>query len=136
MKKILVFGILSVFLFFIAAAASAKTYTGYAADNLCWSAKGHVAADGADLSKNPEKHTVMCLKNPPCAASGYGLLMKGSDGSYSFTKFDAKGNKMMAALLKATKRANGYYVQVKGVMVKNMMKVSDIKEAEPETAMK
>ena len=102
---------------------------GYLSDNACWGNKDGIAVDGANLKTNPEKHTVACLTAKGCAASGYGLLKKGADGTYTMTKFDKKGNKLAMALLKKTKKTDNYYVEVKGTESKGMLKVKAIEEA-------
>ena len=63
MKKILVLSFLSVLLpVSIAMAATAKNFSGYLCDTLCYTNAGHLALDGTDMSTNPEKHAVACLK--------------------------------------------------------------------------
>lgn len=108
-----------------------KTYQGYIADNACYSKKGSISADGANLSVNPEKHTIHCLKMPSCKKSGFGLLIKGPDGIYAFTKLDIKGNKQVKELLKTTKRKNGFFVELTGMEKDGMLMVKTIKESEP-----
>ena len=59
----------------VLAQTKSKEFTGYLSDVAC--ATKAMAGDGADLTTNPEKHTVACLKMPACMASGYGILIKG-----------------------------------------------------------
>ncbi len=133
MKKIVILSFLPIVLIAAMALAASKTavYNGYLSDTLCYTNKDSIAFDGANMKTNPEKHTVVCLKNKSCAASGYGLLIKNDSGTYDFTKFDNNGNKQIKALLKSTKRTDNYYIQVKGVMAKNIIRVVKISEAQP-----
>lgn len=135
MKRILALSLFPVLLIAVtAAAATVKTFNGYLSDSLCATSEGGIAGDGSNMKTNPEKHTVACLKNGACTASGFGILIKNDSGTYDFTKFDAAGNKIVKALLKSTKRTANYYITVKGIMVKDMIKVSKIAESEPMTA--
>merc|ERR1719191_2512415 len=50
------------------------TYTGYVTDNLCWNKHGHVAIDGTNMAKEPEKHMLYCLRLDACRNSGYSMM--------------------------------------------------------------
>lgn len=131
MKKSMILCFLPLFLAVSAVMAeTGKTFSGFLCDTLCYTNEGHIALDGTDMSKNPEKHEVGCLKNEPCIASGYGILIKNDSGAYDFTRFDDYGNKLVKAMLKATKRTSNFYIRVKGIMVKDIIKVWKINEAE------
>jgi len=105
-----------------------KEFTGYLSDVAC--ATKMMAADGADLTINPEKNTVGCMKNPGCMSSGFGILIKAKSGKYVFTKFDQKGNDMAKKILEATKRTDNMKIKVMGTKSKGMIKVKSITELE------
>jgi hypothetical protein len=98
-----------------------KEFVGYLCDVSCASHK--IAADGTNLTTNPEKHTVACLKSPDCMASGYGILIKAKTGEYTFVKFDQKGTEMAKKLLEATKKSDNMKIKVKGA---RMMEVENL----------
>jgi hypothetical protein len=63
--------------------AKEQTFTGWLGDS--------------DCSPNLENPTAMgskCLKCPNCEASGYGISIKQTDGTYKYYKFDANGHKL------------------------------------------
>jgi hypothetical protein len=108
--------------------AEAKNHVGYLADVLCGQ-KG-VSAFGSNLITNPEKHTVACMKMPPCEASGYGIYMKDAkSGKYVFYKFDEKGTELAKGLLKNTKKANNMLIKVEGTLDEDTIIVENIIEA-------
>ncbi len=90
--------------------AQTTSYDGYLADVLC--ATRGTALDGADMLKHPEKHSVACLKEPQCVASGYGFLVKGKDETYGFQKFDKKGNELALEVIKKTQKKDSFSVKV------------------------
>lgn len=108
------------------AQAQATKYDGYLADVLC--ANRGTALDGTDMRKHPEKHTVGCLKEPPCVASGFGVLTKAKDETYTFHKFDKKGNELALELINKTKKADHVSVEVTGQMQDGVIKVNSIVE--------
>jgi len=111
----------------VLAQTKSKEFTGYLSDVAC--ATKAMAGDGADLTTNPEKHTVACLKMPACMASGYGILIKeAKSGKYVFIKFDQKGNEMAKKMLEATKRTDNMKIKVMGTKSKGMIKVKSITE--------
>jgi len=91
--------------------------TGYLSDVKCGTAGKDTAKN--DLTKDPGKHTVSCMKAPDCAASGYGIFIKGDKGLYTFHKFDANGNKLTATILKKCKQKDNLKVTVKGSVSKS-----------------
>ena len=104
------------------------TYSGYLADKLC--ADAGKAFDGADMKANPENHTLKCLVAKPCAASGYGLMVKAADATeYVFYKFDSKGDKLTKKFLAKTKKGKDFLVEVVGTMKDKTIKVKSLKDA-------
>jgi hypothetical protein len=104
-------------------------FTGYLSDVACGS--GGKSADGFNLKTEPEKHTVGCMLQPGCAASGYGILInqgKAAEKNYMFVKFDQKGSDLGAALLKKTKKKDHISIVVQGVKEGDMIKVKSLKE--------
>ena len=108
------------------AQGQATKYDGYLADVLC--ATRGTALDGADMMKHPEKHTVACLKEPPCVASGFGVLVKGKDDTYAFHKFDKKGNELAMQLINKTAKKDALSVEVTGQMKDGIINVDNIVE--------
>jgi hypothetical protein len=108
------------------AQAQSSKYDGYLADVLC--ATRGTALDGADMVKHPEKHSVDCLKEPPCLASGFGVLVKGKDEAYAFHKFDKKGNELAVQLINKTAKKDGVSVEVTGQMIDGIINVQSIAE--------
>jgi len=103
-------------------------FTGYLSDVRCAESNNGVTSDGIDLKLHPEKHTVACMKTLPCAMSGYGLFIKGDNGSYSFYRFDKKGINLSKDLLKKTARKSGIFVHVTGELKDNIIYVESIRE--------
>ncbi|MGO8880106.1 MAG: hypothetical protein ACLPVO_06755 [Desulfomonilaceae bacterium] len=101
-------------------------YEGYVADVLC--ATRGTALDGADMLNHPEKHTVGWLKEPPCVASGFGILTTTKDETYTFHKFDKKGNELALELIKKTKKRDHSLVVVTGQMKDGVINVDSIVE--------
>ncbi len=108
------------------AQAQGTKYEGYLADVLC--ATRGTALDGADMTKHPEKHTVACLKEPPCVASGFGVLVKGKDDAYAFHKFDKKGSELAMQLINKTAKKDALSVEVTGQMKDGIINVDNIVE--------
>jgi hypothetical protein len=106
--------------------AAEKEYKGYLSDVLCGT-NGKDPA-GNDLLKNPQKHTLACMKADACSASGYGIFLKDKNGMYAFHKFDAKGSEMAKKdIVDATNKKDNIKIRVKGelladgtMMVKSM----------------
>ena len=108
------------------AQAQATKYDGYLADVLC--ATRGTALDGADMMKHPEKHTVACLKEPPCVASGFGVLVKGKGDAYAYHKFDKKGNELAMQLINKTAKKDALSVEVTGQMKDGIINVDNVVE--------
>jgi len=103
-------------------------FMGYLSDVKCAESNNGISADGFNLKLNPEKHTVKCMKMPPCAMSGYGMFIKGNDGKYSFYRFDKKGAEMSKELLKKTKKKDNVSIHVMGVLKDNIIHVDTLQE--------
>jgi len=103
-------------------------FTGYLSDVKCAESNNGVTSDGINLKLHPEKHAVECMKTVQCAMSGYGLFIKGDNGSYSFYRFDKNGIKLSKELLKKTVKKKGITVDVTGEMKDNIIYVADIRE--------
>lgn len=106
-----------------------KTYVGYLMD-------GHCAKTGVDdetgkinVKKNPEKHTTSCLKIDMCMMEGLGVMVKQSNGTYTYYKFDKAGTKKADdQIMMMTKRKFGNKISVTGTLSGTTLKVSSIKE--------
>ena len=109
-----------------AAQTQATKFEGYLADALC--AGRGTALDGADMLKHPEKHSVACLKEPPCVASGYGVMTKGAGDTYTFHKFDKKGDELAQQVIGKTKKSDSLSVEVMGAMKDGIINVTGIAE--------
>jgi len=102
-----------------------KEFIGYLCDKAC--AKAGISADiKANLITNPEKHTVMCMKD--CKDSGFGLMIKQSDGKYKFYKFDENGDKLALSILNKTKKTDNIKLKVNGSMMDEMIMVKSMME--------
>jgi hypothetical protein len=104
----------------------AMKYEGYMADVLC--AERGTALDGTDMTMHPEKHTAACLKEPQCVASGFGIMIKGKDDKYAFTKFDKKGAELALDLINKTRKKDAVMVEVTGQMKAGVINVETITE--------
>lgn len=108
--------------------ASQQTFTGYLVDQQC-GISGVDIQDGTDLTKNPEKHQLTCAMMPGCLASGFGLFIKQSDGTYKFYKFDKAGSQMaIDNVINKTKKADNFLVDVTGTMSGDTITVASITE--------
>lgn len=102
-----------------------ESFSGYLLDVKC----GEAGKDtnGNSMKKNPEKHTVKCLKNKTRAAGGYGIAMKRSDGTYKFFKLDEDGNKMVKRyIIDKTKLKSGVLIAVRGTMEDDIIYVKTV----------
>ncbi len=80
-----------------------------------------------DAKKAEDKamgHSKDCALQDGCKSSGYGILSMGK-----LIKFDEKGNKLASEYFDKTKKEKGFWVEVKGTMDGDMMKVESIKDA-------
>jgi hypothetical protein len=130
MKKELYLLIISYLLFLFQQVAFADThiFETYLMDVDC--AKKAITDDGTNLKTDPSKHTVACLKKPSCMASGYGVIIRDKEtGSYTFYKFDEKGDEIAKKLLETTKKTDNMHIKVKGTIDKGM--IIKVKSIEP-----
>ena len=106
-----------------------RVYSGYLVCQMCAGAAHGMAADGVNVLKNPELHSVSCLKMPACTASGFGIFMKTQDGSYTYYKFDKKGSDIALKdiVLKTTKKDH-LLVEVTGKLQSQTITVDRIAE--------
>lgn len=110
--------------------STVKTYTGYLMDAHC-AKKGVDDETGkVNVKKNPEKHTTSCLKTEMCMMEDLGVMVKQSNGTYAFYKFDKAGSKKAdKEVMMKTKRKFGNKITVTGTLSGITLKVSSIKEA-------
>lgn len=129
MKKTIVFLTLILAVALSGAYAAEMKYKGYLSDVLCGSNGKDPTGD--DLTKHPEKHTLACMKADACAASGYGMFVKGDKGMYVFHKFDKEGSDMAKKeIVDMSKKKDHIAIMVKGDMQPDgTMKVMSIKPA-------
>lgn len=86
-----------------------------------------------DLTVHPEKHTLKCMKDPDCIASGYGISVKQPNGKYKFYSFDSNGSILaLDGIIFNTKRADNLMVQVIGTVKGDRINAESVKEALPE----
>ena len=98
------------------------TMSGYLLDVACGTKMSKL-----DATKAGEKamgHTKDCALQDACKASGYGILSNGK-----LIKFDDNGNKLASDYFDKTKKEKGFWVDVKGTMDGETMKVESIKDA-------
>ena len=70
---------------------------------------------GNDLTKNPMKHTVACLKSH--AESGYGIFRGQGDGTFKFFPFDSDGNKQVKRyIIDETTKKDDLRIAVRGTL--------------------
>ena len=93
-----------------------QSFTGYIIDEDCFAA----------MPKDPGSDTKACLNMKSCAASGYGIAVSQSDGTYKFYFFDgafapnANGAQAQAAVIvKNTPKKNHVTVTVTGTVSAN-----------------
>ena len=96
-------------------AASPQTLTGIVTDVHCYLKKPDITLD-----------TKKCLQMPTCAATGYGVVVTGTDGKTEFYFLDgdfapaATGSQKKAAeLIDASTRTDHFYFTVTGVVAKD-----------------
>ncbi len=109
--------------------SGAHTMYGYLVDDACGSKMSKL-----DVKKAEEKakgHTKDCALQDACKASGYGLIIKGK-----FVKFDENGNKLASEYFDKTKKEKDFWVDVKGSMEGNTIKVESINEVKAKTMKK
>jgi len=94
-----------------------KTWSGYLMDKMC--SKRMIGNYDKMV-----KHSKTCLTEEECSSSGFGLMTE-----KKFIPFDAKGNEIAANYLKTATKDKDFQVEVTGLMKKNKLAVSDIKES-------
>jgi len=98
----------------IAKTPATKSWSGYLMDKMC----------SKRMVGNHDKitgHTKTCLTEDGCANSGYGLMT-----DKKFIPFDAKGNELAANYIKNSSKEKDFQIEVKGVMKKNKIAVSEL----------
>lgn len=92
------------------------TVTGYLSD--VFSATRDKDLELISLKYEPEKHTARCALLPPCAGSGYGIMVNlGTAANKNYIlkyKFDKNGNALAQKFLKGLKRKDNLFVTVTG----------------------
>ncbi len=102
--------------------SAAHTMAGYLVDIACGTKMSKLDAEKAEAKAMG--HTKDCALQDGCKASGYGILSKGK-----LIKFDEQGNKLASEYFDKTKKEKGFWVDVRGTMDGDMMKVESIKDA-------
>jgi hypothetical protein len=87
-----------------------------------------VTAHSSNEHDDPSKITKEIILMPECAASGYGVSVKQSDGKYKFYKFDENGQKLAKEILNKTTKANGIVILAKGILEGQTLKVTSLVE--------
>lgn len=106
-----------------------RMFTGYLMCRSCATAPLGIAADGVNVLKNPENHSVQCLKMPSCVASGFGMMIKNNHGNYTYYPFDQKGSDLayQSIISKSIKKDN-LMVTVTGKLQKGLIVADGIHE--------
>lgn len=106
------------------------TVTGYLSDVFC--ATRPKSLDLTVMNKEPQKHTVRCTLMPPCAGSGYGIMINLGTGDFNNYvlkyRFDKKGNELAMRFLKNLKRKDNIHVTVTGKNNKGILEEIVIKD--------
>ena len=97
------------------------TMGGFLVDVACGTKMAKLDADKSDAKAMG--HTKDCALQDACKASGYGILSHGK-----LVKFDENGNKLASEYFDKTKKEKGFWVDVRGTMDGEMMKVESIKD--------
>ncbi len=100
-------------------AAGVHDMHGYLIDNACGGKMSKLSMKKAETKA--KAHTKDCALQDACKASGYGLMMHGK-----LMKLDENGNKLAAEYFDKTKKENDFWVDVKGSMEGNTIKVESI----------
>jgi uncharacterized protein YhbP (UPF0306 family) len=100
---------------------SEHTMSGYMLDVACGTKMSKLDEDKA--MEKAKGHTKDCALQDACKASGYGIIMKGK-----LIKFDENGNKLASEYFDKTKKEKGFWVDVRGTMDGDMIKVESIKD--------
>lgn len=72
--------------------------------------------------------TITCLRMDSCKASGYGLVIKNSEGKNQLYIFDDAGQKLAYEILSKTTKNSSITVVVNGVLDGEILKVTSIEE--------
>lgn len=78
--------------------------------------------------EDPPAHDLPCMLMDECRASGYGVDIQQSDGSWVFYMFDERGQELAWDCLLHTARMDGLYVSVTGKWEDNVIKVIGLNE--------
>ena len=85
--------------------SKAMMYSGYVVDQMC----GSGMAKKTDGMTKAAAHTKDCALSSSCAASGFGLFMKGK-----YYTFDSKGSELAKSLVEKSTRTDHLYAEVTG----------------------
>jgi hypothetical protein len=111
----------------IATRGTTNVYSGYLVCQMC--AGQGMTADGVNVLKHPEKHTVECLRMYTCVNSGFGIFIKSNNGNYTYYKFDKKGSDLAYKNIVAkTAKSDHLFVEVTGEMNGNTISVNNLSE--------
>lgn len=77
---------------------------------------------------DPKAHKKLCLLMPDCAASGFGISVLQSDGSYRYYKFDEAGHKLAAILLDSISAADNVQIRAEGTIAGDVFQVTRISQ--------
>jgi len=85
----------------------------------------------SDSTKKPETKTKECLTMPEMESSGYGILVKQTEGEYKFYRFDAAGHQAAKKLLSKTVKTKDITIKVTGTLnqAKTAIKILTIEES-------
>ena len=78
--------------------------------------------------EDPPAHDLPCMLMDECRASGYGVDIQQSDGSWVFYMFDERGQELAWDYLRQTSRMDRLYVSVTGKWENNVIKVISLNE--------
>jgi hypothetical protein len=97
------------------------TMGGYLLDVACGTKMSKLDEDKA--MEKAKGHTKDCATQEACKASGYGLMIKGK-----LIKLDEHGNKLASEYFDKTKKEKDFWVEVKGTMDGDVIKVESISD--------
>jgi hypothetical protein len=97
----------------------AVTLRGYVVDARC----GAAMAGKPTGAVRAARHTKACALDEACAAAGYGVFAEGK-----WVKFDARGDVLAKAAIRASKKERGHYCEVRGSMRGEQFAVVSLKE--------
>ncbi|MDF2935745.1 MAG: hypothetical protein K0Q90_1118 [Paenibacillaceae bacterium] len=79
---------------------------------------------------SPSEHKKLCLLMPDCAASGFGVSVLQSDGTYKYFKFDETGHRLAVILLDSITAADHVGIRVEGHIAGDVVHVSRLSRAD------